>query len=78
MYVFLDGDKIGVKWCVYIVREMIFIFMYLIFPLITYILQCYLASQENDKQRPRSNRTARKRPETALIRRRNPSVQKCI
>ncbi len=36
---------------VYIVREMIFILMYLIFPSITYLLQCYLASQENDKQR---------------------------
>jgi len=35
----------------YIVREMIFIFIYLIFPPITYLLQCYLASRENDKQR---------------------------
>jgi hypothetical protein len=34
-----------------IVRGMVLNFMYLIFPVITYILQCYLASQENDKQR---------------------------
>src|SRR5277367_1077795 len=43
--------RFGVKSYVYTVREIIFIFMYLIIPLITYFLQCYLASQENDKQR---------------------------
>jgi hypothetical protein len=34
-----------------IVQGMILDFMYLILPVITYILQCNLASQENDKQR---------------------------
>jgi hypothetical protein len=47
-----NGVRVRVmKSNVNIVRGMVLNFMYLIFPVITYILQCYLASQENDKQR---------------------------